>query len=434
MAPDLPYELHALICSHFDAPTLQTYSLICHQFHSFAQQIIFSKIKVVFPRLIMRENNRTESFLRLTESSPQICDSVRSVSLTHKIVQPFKHRMSYLWDDPIVVSLLLRLQNVKKFSMEGRALNFLHWASILPPVQEALTGVCHSNVLTNLALFHIINLPLDVLDGCVALQELSLDLITFESKEMMRFLTDAWKPATPRERRTQLKSLHLAVLHLHFLFFSMWITSSVCSLDITNLRRFSLSLIEEYTDPKTLKVILQPCAKTLEIFCFDPAFGSNRDKNVTPNPVDISRLTSLRILRLRLISRSRTHTLRSYFQWTFNLLNQLPPTNTVAEISIKVSLIKERIISGAQGAIDMAIWCPLDALLASHASDSLRQYKFIALEEEFDRPNDAGIIIEQTFPRLEEAKVLSVQMANVSENFLCGPDYKEDIFARVKVH
>jgi hypothetical protein len=273
MAPDLPYELHALICSHFDAPTLQTYSLICHQFHSFAQQIIFSKIKLVFPRLILRENNRTESLLRLTESSPQICDSVRSVSLTHKIVQPFKHRMSYLWDDPIVVSLLLRLKNVKKFSMEGRALNFLYWASILPPVQEALTGVCHSNVLTNLALFHIINLPLDVLDGCVALQELSLDLITFESKEMMLFLTDAWKPATPRERRTRLKSLHLAVLHLHFLFFSMWITSSVCSLDISNLQRFSLSLIEEYTDPKTLKVILQPCAKTLEIFCFNPAFG-----------------------------------------------------------------------------------------------------------------------------------------------------------------
>lgn len=60
----------------------------------------------------------------------------------------------------------------------------------------------------------------------------------------------------------------------------------------------------------------------------------------------------------------------------------------------------------------MATWCQLDALLASHTCNSLRHFMFIALEEELDIPDDAGIIIKQTFPRLEEVKVLSVQMAN----------------------
>lgn len=154
----------------------------------------------------------------------------------------------------------------------ARTLNFLGWASISPTVRETLTGVFHSNILTNLALLHIVGLPLDVLDGCVALQELSLELVTFEIDGMKLFLADDWKPATPRERRTQLESLHLALHNHNFIFFSMWITSSVCSLDITILRRFSVSLTAEYTDPKTLKIILQPCATTLEIFCFNPAF------------------------------------------------------------------------------------------------------------------------------------------------------------------
>lgn len=69
-------------------------------------------------------------------------------------------------------------------------------------------------------------------------------------------------------------------------------------------------------------------------------------------------------------------------------------------------------MAGVHGAVDMTIWRPLDVLLASYVANSFRQFTFIALEEEFDVPNDAAVVIKQSFPKLEEAKVLNVQMSN----------------------
>lgn len=272
MASDLPYELHELICSYLDSSTLTTYSMTCHQFHSIAQKSIFSKVKLIFPRPTGISNSRTEGLLRLSASSPQICELVEAVSLVDRRHLPFNFMITYLWDDPILSSLLFRLQNVKNFSMESLALSSLAWISTSPTVQDALISVFHSNTLTSLALYRVVDLPLDVLDGCTALQDLSLELVTFPKQDMDAFFAISGTTKTQLERRARLKSLRLTLSDPLFHFFSTWITTPVCGLDVTNLQRFAASMTMEYYDHGNVNRILQACAKTLEVFCFSPTF------------------------------------------------------------------------------------------------------------------------------------------------------------------
>jgi hypothetical protein len=187
---------------------------------------------------------------------------------------------SCLWDDPMLSSLLLRLRNVKNFSMESFALGSLDWISIRPTVQDALINVFHSNALTSLALYRVVDISLDVLDGCSALQDLSLELVSFPKQDRDAFFATSRTTQTQRDRRARLKSLRLTLSDPLFQFFSTWITTSVCGLDVTKLQRFAASMTMEYYDHGNVNRILQACAQTLEVFCFSPTFQCEYVKHI----------------------------------------------------------------------------------------------------------------------------------------------------------
>ncbi|KAF9486194.1 hypothetical protein BDN70DRAFT_237970 [Pholiota conissans] len=323
--------------------------------------------------------------------------------------------------------------------MENTAFGHLRWTSTSMTVQDALTRTFHSDVLTHLALYRIVDVPLDVVDRCSALEELSLELVDFLKQDMDAFFSGTWEPRTMRSRKTELKSLCVTLSDPLFHFISLWITSPVCNLSVASLQRFAASMTMEYYDHGNVDRILQACAATVQIFCFSPTFRTNLDDvGQTMNPINISGLSSLRILRLRVgvlaqaLRRLNTHARQSYLQWIVELLSQLPSSTAVTEISLKVSLVKEKEMAGVNGVVDMDPWHRLDDLLASHAKHSIRQFKFIALEEEFDLPDDAARIIRNAFPQLQEARILIIEMSKAISGFFSAPDDGE-FLERVKI-
>ncbi|KAF8970358.1 hypothetical protein BDZ97DRAFT_89324 [Flammula alnicola] len=192
-------------------------------------------------------------------------------------------RITHLGTDTILPACLPLLNNLRNFSLESRSFSLLFWTSVSSKVKDALEDTFHSQALVNLALYRIRELPLAVLEGCVALQELSLEFVTFTREDMLEFSEGRWKP-TPQERRTQLNSLRVALSDplLHFL--SHWLTTSTCNFDISNLQRLSVSTTMEYYDHGVVGKILQmPRQSTPSTLVFYPVSASSDSASACPH-------------------------------------------------------------------------------------------------------------------------------------------------------
>jgi hypothetical protein len=412
MVPEIPCELHELICSHLDLPALKAYSLACYQFHCFAQKFIFANVTLRYPpRTGSNADSRTKDLLDLSTVSPSIFEAIQTVSLVDSGVAHVKSATRNLWDDPMLCSLLPHLRNVKNFGMESLSFAGFPWIAIPVTIQRALIGILHSDVLTCLALYHVFELPLDVLDGCPVLEELSLEFVFFQDKELdLVFFSGPWKPTARRERRTELKSLRVALHDYMFLFFSTWITSFGCNLDISKLQRFSVSgTVSGTTEYGSINRILQATSGTIEIFCVYPTFIdlAHLDAKTATDPrIDISTLSSMRILRLRLgkvTAPLSDDTLSSlhYGPWMFHLFSQLPPMSSVAEISIYVE----------QAPADVRMWRLLDTVLTPYVANSLRRFTFIAPKDELYTADE----IKLAFPNLNSRNILNVQISECEQ-------------------
>lgn len=269
MLPVLPYELHELICSHLQDlyTSLGAYSLTCRQFHRIASKYLFGKITLTL------SPTKTDSFSKLLISSSQISALVHTLSIEDKpelqIHQPQAHL--YGFDDTIFATEALpHLVNLKTFSLASTGFRTLLWPAMFGTMTTPLRHIFHHN-LAHLALYRIIDVPIELLEGCTVLEELSLVFVTFPTHEMEQISSELWGYSR-RHTVSKLVSLKLALSDATFDFFSRWITSPKCGLDISKLQRLSATMSFEYHDHGHVNRIVQACTSTLEIFCFSPAF------------------------------------------------------------------------------------------------------------------------------------------------------------------
>ena len=273
MFPVLPHELYELICIHLlgSEMDLRAYSLSCRHFHSIAQKYLFEKITLIFSHMEMEHTN-VDKVCHLLASSPQIAALVKEVAIVDDR-RTARMQPSYLCRETLFsIYGLPRLTNLETFRIESIGFPTLMWPSMSSDMTIALKNAFHRN-LAHLALYRVMDVPLNVLNGCTSLVELSLELVTFSKPEMDDFEAGRWNSSRSHKIAT-LKSLQVTLSDPLFQFFSKWITSSTCSLDVSKLRCFSATMTMEYHDHGNVNRILQACTDTLEIFCFSPTLLS----------------------------------------------------------------------------------------------------------------------------------------------------------------
>lgn len=250
---------------------LQAYSLSCHHFHSIAQKYLFEKITLIFSHIGMEHAN-VDKICHLLSSSPQIAALVKEMAIVDDR-RAVSMTPTYLSRETVFSTQgLPRLTNLETLSLESIGFPTLMWPSMSSDMTIALKNTFHHNI-THLALYRVMDVPLEILDGCTSLVELSLELVTFPRHEMDSFEAGRWK-STRNQNIPKLKSLQVTLSDPLFQIFSKWITSSNCNLDVSNLRCFSAAMTMEYHDHGNVNRILQACTDTLEIFCFSPTLLS----------------------------------------------------------------------------------------------------------------------------------------------------------------
>ncbi|KAF9479643.1 hypothetical protein BDN70DRAFT_684207 [Pholiota conissans] len=420
MAQELPYELQELICSHLEASSLLSYSLTCRRFRSIALQTIFSRVELRYPRPGRHTHGRTEDLLKILPKSTDICEAVRTVSLLDARRVQDRDAPLDMWRDESLLSVLGHLKNIQCFIMDNTAYASVAWYLIPLVMQDALTNIFHSNSLTGLFLCGVSDLPLSVLDGCGALENLILISVWFRKEELSA------APGGLQRPRNHLKSLHIDSL-ADFRMFSTWITSSTCGLSVSKLEELLL-LVIEFEDNIDVNRILRTCASTLQVFCFQPTFVYNMDDDVPSVPINLTMLTSLRILRVRFQSHmpfnSRDMNILSSptcLLWILHFFSQLSNKNAITEISLKFNLISFSIHNPLTAAA-AEMWRRLDTLLAPHVARSLRRFTFIMSTNGIDATDHLEEDIKQSLSGLKEANVLNVVLTETIQGFLSTDD------------
>ncbi|KAF9486191.1 hypothetical protein BDN70DRAFT_237832 [Pholiota conissans] len=423
MAQELPYELQELICGHLEASSLLSYSLTCRRFRSIALQTIFSRVELRYPRPGRHTHGRTEDLLEILPKSTDICEAVRTVSLLDARRVQDRDAPPDMWRDESLLSVLGYLKNIQCFIMDNTSYATAAWDLMPLVMQDALTNIFHSNSLTSLFLCRVSDLPLSVLDGCGALENLILISVWFQKEELSAV------PGGLQRPRNHLKSLHIDSL-ADFRMFSTWITSSTCGLSISKLEELLL-LVVKFEDNVDVNRILRSCASTLQVFCFQPAFVykfADVDDGVPSVPINSTMLTSLRILRVRFQSTmpivSRDMNILSSptcLSWILHFFSQLSNKNTITEISLKFNLVSFTIHNPLTGAAAES-WRRLGTLLAPHVARSLRRFTFIMSTGLIDAAGHLEEDINQSLSDLKEANVLNVVMTETVQGFLSTDD------------
>ncbi|KAF8970347.1 hypothetical protein BDZ97DRAFT_88776 [Flammula alnicola] len=413
MSHSIPYELHELILRYLidDCSTLKSCSFVCHGFASISQKFLFERVSVPFS-----EEGQVqivpERFLDLVTISPHISELIQSMSVIDNYEAIGR---SALYKDAILPACLPLLSNLKTFRLERRSWT-INWPCMSSMSTNALVNTFQSQSLVSLTLYRVLELPLAVVEGCVALKELSLEYVTFAMVDMLESSERRWE-LPRREKRNKLKTLQLAFSRPSLRFFSAWITSATCNFDLSNLRRLSVSMTVENYDHRDLGKILQASANTLEEFCFGLIF---QDDSLNPDaavatPIHIGILSHLRVLRLCLERTWRRfgHVHPNFHLWTFKILGQLISSDSIEEISIKSIVLCNR-----EGRVNfsMSAWTLLDTLLATQVP-SLRKVTFFFLKYEAEIYPEIQSDIGSTFSALGARGILNVEKAHVNLGF-----------------
>jgi hypothetical protein len=276
--------------------------------------------------------------------------------------------------------------------------------------------------VSNISLYRIVDIPPLVFEGCVALESLSLEFVSFiravPAKESMDNIPD--------EGRTRLKSLRLTLTDDGFQHIANWFTDPACPLDISGLLKLSATMTLEYYDHGNIAKLLDACAQSLEIFCFSPTFKgepnsqgnifvphSSLSDGIHPtalNPIDLSYFPRLRILRLR-IGMAITHKRLQhpkFHLWVPNVVNQLGNSTSVHEISIKSSLLME--LEKGLANFSMLPWIPVDEALIT--LPSLRRVTFLVASDELVLSPPICREFGEGFANLTSRGMLSVRAAD----------------------
>lgn len=131
------------------------------------------------------------------------------------------------------------------------------------------------------------------------------------------------------------------------------------------------------------------------------------------NPLELSHLPRLRILRLRvgmIVPRVMTlplHRPKSHL-WVHSVVSQLRKSANIQEISIKINL-REELKEGLAN-FSMFRWKPVDKILST--IPSLRRITFFASSDEIDLSRRILQKFKEGFPNLTSHGILSVEDAD----------------------
>jgi hypothetical protein len=128
--------------------------------------------------------------------------------------------------------------------------------------------------VSNISLYRIVDIPPSVFAGCITLESLSLEFVSFIKGVPPKKSTNN----TPDNARTRLKSLRLTLPDQGFQDVANWFTDPACPLDISGLLKLSATMTLEYYDHGHVAKLLNACAQSLEIFCFSPTFKGKPHK------------------------------------------------------------------------------------------------------------------------------------------------------------
>lgn len=271
----LPQELEDLIIQYLshDLVSLRASSLVCHRFTYTSRKYLFNTIVLNFSTY-GDPQSAPARFMELLISSPYICDFVRNLSVVdsrYKIGGP-----THLRFDTILPICLPLLQGLRSIAVESNALTSLMWTAMSQDVQLALEETFRSPSLISISFYRMLDLPLALLSRPPSLQNLSLRLVTFRKEDMGKERENcAHDVGSTQETRKppRLTSLLLMLSDPIFNFFATWITSQESLLDISGIRRLSVTMTMEYYDHGNVRMLLDAITSSLEIFCFSPVFG-----------------------------------------------------------------------------------------------------------------------------------------------------------------
>ncbi|KDR76423.1 hypothetical protein GALMADRAFT_246763 [Galerina marginata CBS 339.88] len=403
MPQDLPYELEELILSYIlhDPVSLKSCSLVCRRFSNFVQRHLFENISLSFSNQ-SKSDTLPARFVRLLISSPHLATLVQSISIIET-----RNRIGYpthLRDDILLPACLPLLKNLRSIGFHSNSFSSPSWKAFSPETQKAILNAFRLPSLVSISLYRIIDIPISLLSGCVALEELSLKFVTFQDEDIQEWIDQDPVPLIPigSNQRMKLKSLLLSLADPVFHFFTNWLLSPSCALDLSNLQRLSVSMTMEYHDHGNIGKLLQASATTLEVLCFSPSFGG--PTRLTLNPINLDCLPRLRVLRLRL-GMARGPSGQSFLPWILEAIKQLNSKH-IEEISIKSNLFKEL---QAESSIDMSAWSALDSTLSSFAS--LRLATLFVLKDETILTPELLAEIRNNFPNLSGQGILNIEPA-----------------------
>lgn len=268
---ELPYELEELVLGYLvgDTSALRNCSLTCRRFTPISQRILFARVEFSLSDEYI--HRQPERFRFLILSSPHIADLVTGVSIIDNCYHIMAPAIQFHGDThlPECLPILINLRNL---SLEGKGFSTLLWSSVSSRMKGTLESIFWS--MTNVSLYRIVDIPPPVFAGCIALESLSLEFVSFIKDVPPKKSTKK----IPDNARARLKSLRLTLPDQGYQDVANWFTDPACPLDISGLLKLSATMTLEYYDHGHVAKLLNACAQSLEIFCFSPTFKGKPHK------------------------------------------------------------------------------------------------------------------------------------------------------------
>ncbi|KAH9477451.1 hypothetical protein JR316_0009664 [Psilocybe cubensis] len=385
----LPHELEEQILQYLshDIPSLKATSLACHRFAYTSRKYLFNTVVLTFSShgVIQTSPRR---FMEILISSPYIGDFVQNLSIVDDRYKIGGY--THLRFDTILPTCLPLLKGLRAIAVQSNSLTSLGWDAMSTDVQNALEDAFQAPTLVSLSFYRILDVPLRLLSMPPSLKNLSLRLVTFKKATGLNGSRDVGK--LPR-----LTSLLLMLSDSTFNLFSQWIASQESSLDISDVRKLSVTMTMEYYDHGNVRMLLDATASSLEIFCFSPVFGGFYLLGLLPlllltshrlgpsnivdiNPIQVDNLRNLRVLRLRLgmmqvlLNRHPPN----FSSWVLRIISQLNSEN-LYEISLKLDFARQ--LQEGRLVFDTSGWSTLDSEITK-SCPYLRKFRVYVLDED----------------------------------------------------
>ena len=416
---ELPYELEELVLGYLIGNTsaLRNCSLACRRFTPISQRILFARVE--FSLSDEHIHRHPERFRDLILSSPHIANLVTGVSIIDRNHRIDIDRAIQFRGVTHLLECLPILINLQNLSLESKGFSMLPWTSLSSRMEGTLESIFWS--VTNISLYRIVDIPPPVFAGCVALESLSLEFVSFMKGVPQKKSTNN----IPDHARTRLKSLRLTLPDQSFQDVANWFMDPACPLDISGVLKLSATMTLEYYDHGHVAKLLDACAQSLQIFCFSPTFKGepiNREFKehfvshssfsagahpTALNPIDLSYFPRLRILRLRIglaiIPKHLQHP--KFHLWVHDVVCQLRNSTSIQEISIKSSLLME--LENGLAKFNMLPWIPVDEVLSTLSS--LRRVTFFVASSELGLSPPILRKFGRGFANLGSCGILSVR-------------------------